>query len=176
LFQPPTSYGPKVWTEAAGPERYRRALYTFRYRSVPYPMLQAFDAPNGDFSCVRRTRSNTPLQALTTLNEPIYLECARALALRTLGEGGSTDDDRLVYAFRRCLARSPSEPETTALLDLLQRQTRRFARPEAAPWSLAANDPAKPPPLPAGATPPQLAAWTAVARVLLNLDETITKE
>ena len=72
LFQPPTSYGPKVWNEAAGPERYRRALYTFRYRSVPYPMLQAFDAPNGDFACVRRTRSNTPLQALTTLNEPIY--------------------------------------------------------------------------------------------------------
>ena len=176
LFQPPTSYGPKVWHEAAGPERYRRALYTFRYRSVPYPMLQAFDAPNGDFACVRRTRSNTPLQALTTLNEPIYLECARALALRTLGEGGSTDADRLVYAFRRCLARSPSDAETTTLLDLLQRQTRRFARPEASPWSLAANDPAQPPPLPAGATPPQLAAWTAIARVLLNLDETITKE
>ena len=56
LFQPPTSYGPKVWNEATGPERYRRALYTFRYRSVPYPMLQAFDAPNGDFACVRRTR------------------------------------------------------------------------------------------------------------------------
>ncbi len=74
LFQPPTSYGPKVWHEAAGPDRYRRALYTFRYRSVPYPMLQTFDAPNGDFACVRRTRSNTPLQALTTLNEPIFLE------------------------------------------------------------------------------------------------------
>ena len=152
LFQPPTSYGPKVWNEAAGPERYRRALYTFRYRSVPYPMLQAFDAPNGDFACVRRTRSNTPLQALTTLNEPIYLECARALALRTLGDGGSTDADRLVYAFRRCLARRPSEPETATLLDLLQRQTERFARPDATPWALAANDPAKPPPLPAGAT------------------------
>ena len=84
LFQPPASYGPKVWNEATGPDRYRRALYTFRCRSVPYPMLQTFDAPNGDFSCVRRTRSNTPLQALTTLNEPIFLECARALALRTL--------------------------------------------------------------------------------------------
>jgi hypothetical protein len=176
LFQPPTSYGPKVWNEAAGPERYRRALYTFRYRSVPYPMLQAFDAPNGDFACVRRTRSNTPLQALTTLNEPIYLDCARALALRTLSEGGSTDADRLIYAFRRCLARRPSEPETTTLLDLLDRQARRFARPEAAPWALAAGDPAKPPPLPAGATAPQLAAWTAVSRVLLNLDETITKD
>src|SRR5262249_57160025 len=73
LFQPPASYGPKVWNEATGPEPSRRALYTFRYRSVPYPMLQSFDAPNGDFACVRRGRSNTPLQALTTLNEPIFL-------------------------------------------------------------------------------------------------------
>ncbi len=69
---------------ATGPERYRRALYTFRYRSVPYPMLQAFDAPNGEMSCVRRARSNTPLQALTTLNEPLFVESARALALRVL--------------------------------------------------------------------------------------------
>ena len=176
LFQPPTSYGPKVWNEAAGPERYRRALYTFRYRSVPYPMLQAFDAPNGDFACVRRTRSNTPLQALTTLNEPIYLECARALALRALGEGGRTDGDRIAYAFRRCLARRPSEVESMTLLELLHKQTERFARPGVNPWELAANDPAKPPPLPAGATAPQLAGWTAVSRVLLNLDETITKE
>ncbi len=76
LFQPPASYGPKVWKVETGPDRYRRALYTFRYRSVPYPVLQAFDAPNGDFSCVRRSRSNTPLQALTTLNEPLFLECA----------------------------------------------------------------------------------------------------
>jgi hypothetical protein len=176
LFQPPTSYGPKIWREAAGPERYRRALYTFRYRSVPYPMLQAFDAPNGDFACVRRTRSNTPLQALTILNEPIFMECARALALRTLFEGGSCDHDRLIYAVRRCLSRRPTEGESKTLLDLLDRQTKRFARPDAAPWALAANDPAKPPPLPAGTTAPQLAAWTAVTRVLLNLDETITKE
>jgi hypothetical protein len=176
LFQPPTSYGPKVWNESTGPDRYRRALYTFRFRSVPYPMLQAFDAPNGDFACVRRTRSNTPLQALTILNEPIFLECARALALRALEDGGSTDSDRLVYAFRRCLSRTPSERETSTLLDLLHRQTRRSERPAADPWALAANDPAKPPRLPAGVAPSQLAAWTAVARVLLNLDETITKE
>ncbi|MGI8965827.1 MAG: DUF1553 domain-containing protein, partial [Limisphaerales bacterium] len=76
LFKPPASYGPKTWSEATGPDRYRRALYTFRYRSVPYPMLQAFDAPNGDFSCVRRMRSNTPLQALMTLNETLSMECA----------------------------------------------------------------------------------------------------
>ncbi len=176
LFQPPTSYGPKVWNEALGRERYRRAFYTFRYRSVPYPMLQAFDAPNGDFACVRRSRSNTPLQALTTLNEPIYLECARALAIRTLFEGGSTDPDRVKYAFRRCLSRVPTEPERATLLGLLKRQMQRFEAPGANPWLLAAADPARPPKLPAGVTPAQLAAWTAAARVLLNLDETITKE
>jgi hypothetical protein len=176
LFQPPTSYGPKVWNEATGRERFRRALYTFRYRSVPYPMLQAFDEPNGDFACVRRSRSNTPLQALTTLNEPIYLECARALALRTLTEGGTTDADRLKYAFRRCLARVPSDQERATLLDMVHRQARRFAEPGANPWLLAAADPAHPPVLPPGATAPEVAAWTAAARVLLNLDETITKE
>jgi hypothetical protein len=175
LFQPPASYGPKVWDEATGSDRYRRALYTFRYRSVPYPMLQAFDAPNGDFACVRRTRSNTPLQALTTLNEPIFLECARALAMRTLREGGCSDSDRLVYAFRRCVSRFPTEPERSTLLELLGRQTKRFERPTAKPWDLAANDTTKPPELPPGVTPARLAAWTAVARVLLNLDETITK-
>jgi hypothetical protein len=176
LFQPPTSYGPKVWNEAKGPVRYRRALYTFRYRSVPYPMLQAFDAPNGDFACVRRTRSNTPLQALTVLNEPIFMESARALALRVLADGGDNNSDRLRYAFRRCLARAPTAAEAKTLLELLTRQTERFSRPDAKPWELAADDPAHPPALPAGASPPALAAWTAVARVLLNLDETITKE
>jgi hypothetical protein len=176
LFQPPTSYGPKVWDEAKGPDRYRRALYTFRYRSVPYPMLQSFDAPNGDFACVRRTRSNTPLQALTTLNEPIFLECARALALRTLREGGCDDAARLEYAFRRCLSRKPTGQEAATLLELWHREVRRFEKPGADPWALAADDPNHKPELPNKASPAQLSAWTAASRVLLNLDETITKE
>ncbi len=87
LFAPPASYGPKVWKESHGPDRYRRALYTFRFRSVPYPALQAFDAPNGDFSCVRRARSNTPIQALTVLNEPLFLECAGPCS-EDVGRGG----------------------------------------------------------------------------------------
>ena len=81
-----------------------------------------------------------------------------------------------IYAFRRCLSRPPSEPESSTLLDLLFREARRFESPGASPWTFAANDPKKPPLLPPGATPAQLAGWTAVARVLLNLDETITKE
>ena len=176
LFQPPVSYGPKIWDEAIGPEKYRRALYTFRYRSVPYPALHAFDAPNGDFACVRRSRSNTPLQALTTLNEPVFLECARSLALATLNDGGSSDPDRLVYAFRRCLSRKPTEHEAKVLLDLLVKQTIKFAKPDAKPWEVATSDLAHLPKLPRGETPAKLAAWTVVSRVLLNLDETITKE
>jgi hypothetical protein len=176
LFAPPASYGPKTWPTDKGTGQFRRALYTFRYRSVPYPALQAFDAPNGDFACVRRSRSNTPLQALTSLNEPVFLECARALGLRTLTEGGTSDAERLTYAFRRCTARRPTEKESATLLALVARQTERFADGTRSPWELAARDPEHPPELPAGVTPAQLAAWTAASRVLLNLDETITKE
>jgi len=103
LFLPPVSYGPKPWHESTDAERYRRALYTFRYRSVPYPMLQTFDAPTGETCTVRRVRSNTPLQALTTLNEPLFIEAARALASHAVVEGGETDRQRLTYAFRRCV-------------------------------------------------------------------------
>jgi mono/diheme cytochrome c family protein len=176
LYQPPASYGPKIWNEETGANRYRRALYTFRYRSVPYPMLQTFDAPNGDISCVRRARSNTPLQALTTLNEPLFLESARALALKAVKEGGATDAERLGYAFRRVLARRPTPQESAELLGLLKRQRARFTAGELNPWNLATNDPDKPFALPPGVTMEQVAAWTAVSRVLLNLDEAITKE
>lgn len=176
LFLPPASYGPKVWKEEKGENRYRRALYTFRFRSVPYPVLQAFDAPNGDFSCVRRTRSNTPLQALATLNEPLFMECARALALKALQEGGSNEKERIAYAFRRCVSRTPDEAELAALATLLEKQVVAFNKPDAKPWDLAANDPQNPPALPEGITPAQAAAWTIVGRVLLNMDETITKE
>ncbi len=176
LFLPPASYGPKVWMEEGGQDRYRRALYTFRFRSVPYPALQIFDAPNADFACTRRVRSNTPLQALTTLNEPVFLDCARALALKTVQTAGPNDRQRLRYAFRRCLARTPTEKEARILLELLQQQTDRFRDGSHDPWELAAGDPKQPPKLPEGVTPAQLAGWTAVARVLLNLDETISKE
>ncbi|MBX5494646.1 MAG: DUF1553 domain-containing protein, partial [Bryobacteraceae bacterium] len=137
-----------IWNEEHGPDRYRRAIYTFRYRSVPYPMLQTFDAPNGDMSCVRRVRSNTPLQALTTLNEPLFFEAAKALGALALKNGGKRDEDRITYAFRRCLARKPNAEELAELTAFLNKQRPRGEE----------------------------AAWTALARVLLNLDETISKE
>jgi hypothetical protein len=176
LYQPPASYGPKTWKEETGPERYRRSLYIFKFRSVPYPMLQTFDAPNGDFSCVRRMRSNTPLQALVSLNETEFVECAQALARKTLAEGGKTDDDRVIYAFRRALSRRPSEGEKQELLSLLQKERKHIADGWVNPLELATGKNEPPANLPAGATPAQLAAYTVVSRVLLNLDETITKE
>jgi hypothetical protein len=176
LFKPPASYGPKVWIEDKGEDRYRRALYTFRFRSVPYPVLTSFDTPNGDAACVRRARSNTPLQALTTLNEPLFLECARGLARKALAEGGTSDRDRAVYAFRRCTGRRPTAKELDVLLGFLSRQVEKFSAPDAKPWALAADDPAHPSKLPDGVNAAQAAGWTALARMLLNLDETITKE
>jgi hypothetical protein len=175
LVVPPASYGPKVWQESTGPDRYRRALYTFRFRSVPYPALQAFDAPNGDFACVKRARSNTPLQALTALNEPVFVECARGLAGRVLaarhGSGVNADETALRRAFRLCVGRKPEKAEVEVLKDMLARQRRRFAT-AAKPGDLLSGGPA----LPANVPPAEAAAWVAVARVLLNLDETMTRE
>ncbi len=139
LFLPPASYAPFPWKEETGPDRYRRAVYTFRRRSTPYPMLATFDAPNGDSSCVRRLRSNTPLQALTTLNETLFVECARALARRALEEGGRTDLERVTYAFRRVLGRAPTDEERTVLLELLAAQVRRIAEGRVNPRELAAG-------------------------------------
>ena len=152
-------------------------LYTFRFRSVPYPALQTFDAPNGDFSCVRRARSNTPLQALTSLNEPLFLECARALALSTVWQGGSrqpaTTDLRLPPL---PVPQAVRATKRAALLALYDKETRHFASDEPSALAFAANNVKHPSALPAGTTVDELAGWTAVSRVLLNLDETITKE
>jgi hypothetical protein len=174
LFMPPASYGPFNWIEAQGSDRYRRALYTFRRRSTPYPALQMFDAPNGDFSCPRRNRSNTPLQALTTLNEPIFMDCARALAARALKEGGTSDAERLTYAFRRCVSRPPDDVERTTLQSLLAKERKRIAAGTLNATEVATGS--KDGPLPDGLRADELAAYTIVSRVLLNLDETITKE
>jgi len=178
LFQRPVSFGPKPWDLDEGPDRYRRGLYTFRYRSVPYPAIQVFDAPSGEFAVVRRSRSNTPLQALTTLNEPLFVECARALAQSTVLEGGASDRGRLVYAFRRCLSRKPTADEMDVLLGVLEEQLAWFSDGNHDPASVLRGEngepPAKPPTEQGDAE--ELAAWTVVSRVLLNLDETITKE
>jgi hypothetical protein len=163
------------WPVATGPDRYRRSLYTFRRRSMPDPALANFDAPTGDISCARRLRSNTPLAALTGLNEPIFVEAAQGLALRTLEEGGADDASRVERAFFLCTARLPTADEKRELLAFLAAQRQRLADGWLDARSVAAGAPEKLPALPAGTTPQDAAAWTLVARVLLNLDETVTK-
>jgi mono/diheme cytochrome c family protein len=137
---------PRNWQASSGPNRYRRGLYTYFWRSAPHPDLTVFDAPEALSTCTRRNRSNTPLQALTLLNDRGFYEFAQALAQRILRDGGQNDAARIAYAFRLCLGRTPSERERQALERLLQRQGK------------------------------QQDAWISVARVLLNLDEFITRE
>ena len=163
------------WQVAPAPERYRRSLYVFRRRSMPDPMLSTFDAPNGDFACARRARSNTPLAALAGLNEPVMVEAAQAMALRVLREGGRTDAERVAYAFRLCTGRPPKPAEAAEVVSLLQSQQQRIADGWVSGREVATGDATKVPPVPQGATPTDAAAWTVVSRVLLNLDETVTK-
>jgi hypothetical protein len=166
---------PSYWKPAEGSQRYRRTVYGFRKRSMPDPVMSAFDCPNADVACARRTRSNTPLAALTALNEPIFVEAARALALRVLREGGADDARRIDYALLLCVARPARPAERETLLGLLQSTRHRLAEGWLNPREIATGDPAQLPALPAGATPQDAAAWTIVARVLLNLDETLCK-
>ena len=163
------------WDVPQGPDRYRRSLYLFRKRSMPDPMLSAFDAPNGDFACVRRVRSNTPLAALTGLNEPIFVEAAQAFALRVWREGGATEAERATLAYRLCTSRAPRPPERDSVLRLLVDSRERLRKGELKASEIAFSEMTKSVDLPADATPVDLAAWTLVGRVLLNLDETLTK-
>jgi mono/diheme cytochrome c family protein len=143
LFEKPASYAPFPWHVEEDAQKYRRAVYVFRRRSTPYPFLSTFDVPNGESSCIRRSRSNTPMQALMTLNETMSMEAAKALAARMEKEGG------IAQGFRLCTNREPTPKELQALEALSKRQSTRK-----------------------DALPPMV----AIARVLLNLDETITKE
>lgn len=174
LFKPPVSYGPKRWEVSEDSQRYRRSLYAFRYRSVPFPALEVFDTPSGTFSCVRRDRSTTPLQALVTLNETGFLESARELGRQILRQAGRNDTRRIDFAFRRVLAREPSAAERRELLAVLRQERRRFASGGLDPLVILGGEmgPAQPE---RKQRPAELAAWTVVARILLNLDETITR-
>ena len=163
------------WDVPTGPDRYRRSLYVFRKRSMPDPLLSAFDAPNGDFSCVRRIRSNTPLAALTGLNETILVEAAQAFALRLWREGGPTDADRATHAYRLATARPPRPAERDAVVQLVTATRTRLRQGELKAGDIAFSVLTRPADLPADATPIDLAAWTIAARVVLNLDETLTK-
>ncbi|MFO1451784.1 MAG: PSD1 and planctomycete cytochrome C domain-containing protein [Opitutaceae bacterium] len=163
------------WKTATGKDRYRRSLYVFRRRSMPDPVLASFDAPNGDSACAGRVRSNTPLAALTGLNETVFVESAQALALRILREGGRTDADRAAFGFRLCTGRKAKRGEVDDLLTLIRASRLRMADGWVPARVVAFGDADKLPALPAGTTPNDAAAWTIASRVLLNLDETLSK-
>jgi uncharacterized membrane protein len=175
--QPPgvseLSYGPMAWKVSEGSDKYRRGLYTFLKRTAMYPGLTVFDAPTSEVTCVRRIRSNTPLQALTTLNDDVFVEAAQALG-RRLVESASDPRGRIALAFRLCVGRHPDETETKEVEAFYTAQLARFRDKSADAAAVALADPkAKPP---EGMDLPEVAAWTTVARAILNLDETVTRE
>ncbi|HVG39946.1 MAG TPA: DUF1553 domain-containing protein, partial [Pyrinomonadaceae bacterium] len=167
-------FSAQEFVQSKGRDLYRRSMYTFWKRSTPPPQLVTFDAPDREKCTSRRALTNTPLQALVLLNDPTYVEAARALAARTLREGGREADAQIAYAFRLATARPPTPQEVRILRDLLTRQRAHYRRDqEAARTLLRVGDSAN---NAEAAEPSELAAWTTVASAILNLDETITKE
>jgi Protein of unknown function (DUF1553)/Protein of unknown function (DUF1549)/Planctomycete cytochrome C/NedA-like, galactose-binding domain len=159
------------WVTSVGEDRYRRGLYVFWRRSVPYPSMEVFDAPNRELCSLRRTRTNTPLQAFVTLNDPVYVECAQALARRMLEEG---DGAPVIRGMELCLQRPPSDRERELLGDLYKDALAELERAPLEDAVRLATNPLGP--LPEEQDPRQAAAWTAVAGVLLNLDAVLNRE
>ena len=159
------------WQPSGGEDRYRRGLYTTWRRSNPYPSMVTFDAPNREVCTIRRDRTNTPLQALVTLNDPVYVEAARALG-RRIADVGDSSSEKATFGFRLCLARQPSGRERQHLVNLFENARQRFADSP----DLAAKIVSIPVgPAPEKADVVELAAWAVVGNVLLNLDEMFMK-
>jgi hypothetical protein len=162
-----------TYTQGHGEDLYRRTLYTYWKRSVPHPAMLVFDAPFREVCAMRRSRSNTPLQALNLMNDPTYVEASRFLAQRMINEGGDTTESRISHGFRLLLAREPDGRERTILVAAFQRALRDFnADPTAAIQFLEIGETKNSAAVPA----PEHAAFATVASTLMNLDEAITKE
>ena len=159
-----------AWPTSTGPDRYRRSLYTFFMRSAPYPTLTTFDAPNFTQTCTRRARSNTPLQSLTMANDQALFELAQAFGQRLLTSPAGDDLARLQLGFRLAFVRSAEPPELERLAAYLTQQRTAWSdSPEDAKRFAGSA-------FPEGTPAAEAAAWVSVARVLMNLDEFITRE
>ena len=163
------------WVSSTGKDRYRRGLYTFIQRTSPCAQNVTFDGADPSSSCVRRERSNTSLQALTLLNDPVFFEAARALAVRLLREGPKQTRERLDRAFRLCFARSPTPREADRLAQYYEEQRDIFARDRQSAGAIRAET-SRAGSAVDGIDAVELAAWTGVSSVLLNLHEFITRE
>ena len=158
-------YPSTTWADSTGDDLYRRSLYTFWKRTVPYPVLNVFDAPDREFCSVRRSRTNTPLQALTMMNEPAMVEAGRQRGARMLREGGADDDARLAFGFRAVTSRPPRPEELAVLSEMLDRFRKDFTADGEGARDL----------LKGTSQDPGQAAYAALGGLLLNLDETVTK-
>ena len=169
--------GSVKWQTSKGDDRYRRGLYTFFQRTVPYPMLMTFDSPDSNLSCVRRERSNTPLQALTLWNDPVFVECAQALGRRIVRETPTSSADgphdlnerRIRFAFRSCLGREPDEQDLAAVRELIASLETLLQSDAASAKAIAGDDGLS------DEEAVELAVWISVGRTILNLDEFITR-
>jgi hypothetical protein len=163
-------YSSDKWIQSPGEDNYRRSVYTFLRRSAPYPSLVTYDATSREFCTIRRVRTNTPLQALTSLNDPFFFDAARAMAKRMIAEGGSSLSAQIDYGYRLAVSRSPSQTELKRVVTFYNEQLAAYQKNlPAANHTLAAKSDAV-------ANAPEMAALTMVANVLLNMDESITKE
>ena len=164
--------GERTWQTSKGEDRYRRGLYTFWRRTVPYPSMATFDAPSRETCSLRRIRTNTPLQAFVTMNDPAYVEASQALARRIVKEGGATPQERAAFALKLCLVRPPSPSQLEAIVALYHSELAHFQSDAAAAKKLA-TEPLGP--APEGMSEAELAAWTVVANIVLNLDGVMMK-
>jgi hypothetical protein len=179
-YQPPNIWEPvgfggsntQNYRQDEGQALYRRSLYVFLKRTAPPPFMVNFDAPNREQFCARRERSNTPLQALQLMNDVQHVEAARALAARVLAEGGADDAARIAWLFRILLARDAEADEAAVVADTLAAQRQRYVADEAAAVKAISHGASKPP---AGVPAAELASWTLVANMMLNLDETLSR-
>jgi hypothetical protein len=179
-YQPPNIWEPvgfvgsntRIFKQDHGPALYRRSVYTFLKRTAPQPFMANFDAPSREQSCTRRERSNTPLQALQLMNDVQHVEAARALAERMMTEAGDKPVERIAFAFRTVLARKPDEVELQIVTEQLDKHLSRYRADEAAAKQVIAHGESK---ARSDLSPPELAAYTLVANMVLNLDETLNR-
>ena len=162
----------RAWTPDSGDDQHRRGLYTYWCRTFLHPAMRSFDAPSREECTVDRPRSNNSLQALVLLNDPSYVEAARGLAIRALTEGGTTTSDRVAFVYQICLSRQPRPEEVSVLTNMLNEQATAFAADAGGTAEFLKVGQAS---APTNLNPSELAAWTAVARVVLNLHEAITR-